>query len=280
MTKASAGRIGISVDVSDADTYLDDAVKIENLGYSTIWLPGGQLDRLERLSDLLAATRTIQIAAGIIPVDVYDPTRVTEFYAKADRRAPGRLLVGLGGPQQPKPLAGLTDYLDRLEAEANPIPRDRRILAALGPRKLELARDRSAGAITLLVTPDSTSKSRVILGERPTLIVDQLVVLDRDPPRARETARRPLTFLSTVAGYPASFARMGFSDTEIADLSDRLVDELVAWGDPRTIAARVCEQLEAGADQVVLGVLTGAGQPGPLDVARELAEWLPLQPAG
>src|SRR5205814_11918 len=146
MAKACAGRMGISLNVSADDTYLHDAAEIERLGFSTIWLPGGQLDRLERLGDLADATATLQIAP----------------------------------------------------------------------------------AITLLVTAGHTGQSRELLGGRSTLIVDQLVVLDDDPARARATARGPLGFLSGVQGYPANFARMGFSAAEIDGLDDRLVDDLVA----------------------------------------------------
>ena len=104
-------------------------------------------------------------------------------------------------------------------------------LAALGPRKLELARDRAAGAIPLLVTPAYTSAARRILGDEATLIIDQMIVLDTDVTRAREIARRPLQFLSGISGYRANFARMGFTGADIDGLTDRIVDELVAWGD-------------------------------------------------
>lgn len=134
-------------------------------------------------------------------------------------------------------------------------------MAALGPRKLELARDRCAGAIALLVAPDYTTAARRLLGSELALVIDQMVVLDTDPVRARETARGPLRFLSAVGGYVANFARMGFTETDISELSDRLVDELVAWGDTDTITARLTEHLAAGADHVVLSVLNSWMRP-------------------
>ncbi len=160
MTKAVAGRVGISLRVSADGAHLDEAREIEELGYSTLWLPGGQLDKLERLSELLRATQHIHIAPSIIPVDVYDPAAVTALYRESELRHPGRLLVALGGPQRPRPVAGLNDYLDELDAHPQSPPTSRRILAALGPRKLELARRRAAGAITLLTTPAYTAKAR------------------------------------------------------------------------------------------------------------------------
>ncbi len=151
------------------------------------------------------------------------------------------------------------------------MPASRLILAALGPRKLELARDRAAGAILLLVTPAYVRTARELLGDQATLVLDVMVVLDTDAGRARETARAPLRFLSGVPGYRASFSRMGFADAEVDALSDRLVDELVIWGDPATVTARLGEFRDAGADHIALHIRNDACQPGPLAAARQLA---------
>jgi probable F420-dependent oxidoreductase len=129
--------------------------------------------------------------------------------------------------------------------------------------------------VPLLVTPAYTRQARRILGDESTLIISQMLVLDTDAARARQAARRPVSFLSGVRGYRASFARMGFTDRDIAGLSDRLVDELVIWGDADRITTRISEHLDAGADQVALTVLSQDGQPGPIEVARELANSLP-----
>jgi probable F420-dependent oxidoreductase len=195
---------------------------------------------------------------------------VLDLYADLESTAPGRFIVGLGGSQQPRSLAALNDYLDVLDRGDPPIPAERRILAALGPRKLALARDRCGGGLTLLTTPAFTADARRTLGEDSTLVVDQMVVLDTDAARARETARGSLRFLSRVAGYRANFERMGYSSTDISELSDRLVDDLVVWGDADAIAARVGEHVDAGADQVVLGVNRG-GRLGSVEVGRQLA---------
>jgi probable F420-dependent oxidoreductase len=157
------------------------------------------------------------------------------------------------------------------------VPPSRRILAALGPRKLELARERAAGAVLLLVTPDYTRTARGILGTQGTLVVSQLVVLQTDAARAREAARGPLRFLSGVAGYRASFTRMGFTASDIDGLSNELVDRLVAWGSAGTIAARINEYLQAGADHVVLTVLDN-GDRSATGSARQLARRLPIWP--
>jgi probable F420-dependent oxidoreductase len=275
MSKLSLGPIGIALNVSAGDTYLKEAAEAEQLGYSAIWLPGGQIDSLDRIAKIVGATRSVPVVPGIIPLDVYRAAAVAALYAQLQASAPDRFVVGLGGPQQPRPLRPLGDYLDELDHAEPPVPAGRRILAALGPRKLELARDRAAGAVALLVTPGYTRQARRILGGQPTLIINQMLVLDTDAARARQAARVPLSFLSGVRGYRANFARMGFTDRDTADLSDRLVDELVIWGGADEIMARVSEHLDAGADQVALTILNSGGQPGPIDVARELAGRLP-----
>jgi probable F420-dependent oxidoreductase len=277
MSKLGLGPIGVALNVSADQTYLREAAELEELGYSAIWLPGGQIDSLDRIAKIIGATTSVPVASAIISLDVYGPAAVTQFYAHLKAAARSRFLVGLGGPQTPRPLAALNDYLDRLDRAEPPVPAGRRILAALGPRKLELARDRSAGAIALLVTPAYTRAARGILGDQSTLVIDQMVVLDTDAARARETARGPLRFLSGVGGYRANFARMGFAESDIAELSDRLVDDLVTWGSADTIAARVGEHLDAGADHVALTILSQGDQPAPIEVARQLAGRLPGQ---
>jgi probable F420-dependent oxidoreductase len=275
MSTLELGPAGVALNVSADDAYLRQAAELEELGYATIWLPGGQIDTLDRIERIIGATASVPVGSAIIPLDVYGPGVVTQLYARLQASAPGRFIVGLGGPQHPRPLRALNDYLDRLDQAGPPVPPGRRILAALGPRKLELARDRCAGAIALLVTPAYTAAARRILGGRPTLVVDQMVVLGTGAARARELARGPLRFLSGVGGYRANFARMGFTEADIAGLSDRLVDELVTWGDVGAITARAREHLRAGADQVALTILnTDADQPGPAGAARQLAGFI------
>ena len=212
------GPIGISLNISPDETYLDEAARLESLGYSAIWLRGGQIDSLDRISAVVRATDSIPVATGIIPVGVYDSGAVAQLHADLQTTAPDRFVVGLGGPQVPRPLRALNDYLDRLDRFDPPVPAERRILAALGPRKLELARDRAAGAVLLLVTPDYTAEARRILGPDATLVVSLMTVLGTDAAQARDTARVPLRFLSGVGGYATNFARMGFGADDIAGL--------------------------------------------------------------
>lgn len=273
MTSITFGPTGISLNVATGGSHLDEAAEVEALGYSTIWLPGGQLDSLDRITEVVQATDTIQVAPGIIPTEVYPSAAVAALYAELETSHPGRFVVGLGGPQQRRSLSALNAYLDRLDAADPPVPVGRRLLAAIGPRKLELARDRFAGAVPLLVTPQYTADARQILGTDSTLVISQFVVLDPDPASARRTARGPLTFLlgGGIPGYVSAMLRMGFTQDDVDQLSDRLVDSVVGWGDDEAIVARVNEHLRAGADQVVLSVLNKDGQPTPIEVARRLA---------
>ncbi|KQU61297.1 hypothetical protein ASG84_01925 [Rhodococcus sp. Leaf278] len=258
MDTRGLGTIGISIDVSPS--YLDDARALESLGFTSLWLPGGQIDRLGRLADLVHATETATIVPAIVPVDVYSPAQAGGLFDELS--GTGRFVLGLGGPQSARPLAGLGKYLDELE-----VPTDHLLLAALGPKKLEMARDRAAGAIGLLVTPDWTAHTRGALGES-TLVVDQFVVVESDPDRARAAAREPLSFLATVPGYRQNFLRMGFTEADVDELSDRLVDGLVVWGSIDDIAERVAAHHAAGADHVVLAPL-GASS---IDAGRALSE--------
>jgi probable F420-dependent oxidoreductase len=273
MGELGLGPVGMAVTVSAGGGHLREAAALEALGYSAIWLPGGQIDKLARITEIIQATRAVPVVPGIIPVDVYPAGEVARLHAELEARAPGRFLAGLGGPQVPRPLAPLHDYLDQLDRAEPPVPAGRRILAALGPRKLGIARERAAGAVLMLVTPGYTAEARRVLGREATLVVSQLAVLDTEATRAREAARGPLRFLSGVRGYRASFTRMGLHGSDIAGLSDTLVDRLVAWGSAGTIAARVGQHLEAGADHVTLTML-GGGPHSTTSAARELARQL------
>ncbi len=268
MPPISLGRYGFSIDVHDDDSHLATALAVEGLGYGTLWINGGALDRLDRLTDLLDVTSSAMVGSSIIPPDEHGAAEVSRLYDAAETRAPGRLVVGLGSPHRPNALTALGRYLDELGG----VPQDRRLLAAFGPRALGLARDRFAGAMPMLFTPERTAEARQAIGPDRTLSVGLYVVLDEGPVRARATARQPLGFLTTLAGYRRSLAHQGFSPSDVDNISDGLVDALVAWGGPAD-AIRHAERLhDAGADHVHLTVLGEHGQPTGLPAARLLAE--------
>jgi probable F420-dependent oxidoreductase len=268
------GPFGFAIEAEPDDAHLAAATEIEKLGFTTLWMAGGQLDRLERLADLIRATERAVVAPSIIPPDAYDAQAVLALYQRVEAISPGRLLVGLGAPQRPRALAALAGYLDELDAAHDPVPRGRRILAAIGPRKLDVARDRFAGAVPILVTPAYTAIARQRLGPDRVLAVGQFAVLDERPITARQTARTPLRFLMGIRGYADSARRLGFTETDIGALSHRLVDTLVTWGSSADIAAKAHEHLAAGADHIQLTILHNGDQPASVDAARQLAPLL------
>lgn len=250
------GSTGIAVDVGPDAALGVTAPALEALGFDTLWLAGGQLDALERVDDVVRATSRSAVGTAVVPLGVHDVPAVVALRA----RLADRLVLGVGGPQQPRPLAALGRYLDALDA-AGIGPGDR-LLAALGPRKLDIARERAAGAMTLLTTPAATAAARARLGPDRLLVVHQLAALQPDAAAARAAVREPLAFLAGVPGYRASFRRMGFTDDEVTALADRLVDAVAVWGDAAAIAAHLGEHRAAGADHVVVSLLpTGAGSP-------------------
>ncbi|WIX89530.1 TIGR03620 family F420-dependent LLM class oxidoreductase [Amycolatopsis sp. DG1A-15b] len=239
------GPLGATHTALDTDTGV--AAELEELGYDTLWLAGGQGNNLPRITEVVRGTSRIQVASGILSVDRVPSASVASAYTELPA---GRFVVGLGGAHGARPLATLGDYLDELD---DVVPPSARILSALGPRMLELARDRASGAYPYLVTTDYVASAREILGARPQLAVLMNVVAETDQAKVREVVRGgSLKFLAGMPGYAANFRRMGFTEADIADLSDRLVDGLTVWGDFDAVAARLREYRAAGADQVVV----------------------------
>jgi probable F420-dependent oxidoreductase len=169
------------------DRFVDPAVELERLGFTTIWLTGGSLSELSQVAAVARATGAARIATGIIPVDRFPSEDVAALYVELEREQPGRFVVGLAVRTVRIRSPRSNAHLARLDR----VPRDRRVMAALGPRMLELARDRSAGAFPVLVTPQYVGRARGIVDGATTLAVGQLVVLEAEPHRARERARCP-----------------------------------------------------------------------------------------
>ncbi|MTD56224.1 TIGR03620 family F420-dependent LLM class oxidoreductase [Amycolatopsis pithecellobii] len=238
-----------------AATRTDDTAvlaELEQLGYGTLWLPGGEGDAPARVSEAVRATRTATITTGIMSVDQVPAADVAATYTKLAESHPGRFVPGLGGAHGAKPLATLNAYFDALDPV---VPATARILSALGPKMLRLARDRAAAAYPFLVTPDYVASAREIVGPDTGLAVLLTVVADADPGQAREKLRDSgLRFLSGVPGYVANFRRMGFTEDDVANLSDRLVDGVTVWGDFDTVVRRLREYQAAGADQLVIQI--------------------------
>jgi probable F420-dependent oxidoreductase len=264
MATIDLGPVGIVLGPDPEGQFVSVAAEVERAGFSTVWLTGGPMSSLDQVRDVVAATSTIKVATGIIAVDRFPSDDVAELYLDLTESAPGRFVVGLGGAHGAKPIETIAAYLDRLDSV---VPQSQRVLAALGPRMLDLASSRAAGALPVLITTEYAATAKARLGET-TLAVEQMVVLDPDPTSARRLARVPLGFLGSLPGYQASFRRMGLSDDDIASISDGLVDALVAWGEVGAIAARVDALRAAGADHVALSVLSESGHVTPEQLAQ------------
>ena len=281
------GRIGIwsgQLRRADPSAISEAAAGLDALGFGAIWIPGGfGGDVFGDAARLLEATTRATVATGILNVWMHTPEEAAAGHAALTGDHPGRFLLGLGVSHEPavtnsgqvyaRPLAKMREYLDALDVAGPPVPAAERMLAALGPRMLELARDRSAGAHPYLVTSDHTAAARAVLGDGPRLATEVMVVLDDDAQRARAVARQHLSRYMVLPNYTNNFLRYGFDDNDLLDGgSDRLVDGLIAWGDLDAIAARVGEHHDAGADHVCIQVLQADPAALPMDAWRRLAD--------
>jgi len=267
---------------------MEAAAELEDLGYGALWFPNAP-GTFERARDLLDATRRIVVAPGIASIFTHTATDAAAAHHALTLAHPGRFLLGLGvshahlvDREEPgrysRPLTKMREYLDNLDAAPTPVPIEQRILAALGPRMLELARNRSAGAHPYLGTVEHTRRAREVLGPGPLLAPELAVVLETDPSRARAIAREHLTFYLQAPNYTNNWLRLGFTlDDLAAGGSGRLVDEVVAWGSTDAIRERIAEHHRAGADHVCLQVLTPAAPELPIGEWRTLAAALSLR---
>ena len=225
------------------------AKEVEALGYGAIWIGGSPPADLFLAEELLDATSRLAVATGIVNMWSAPATEVAASHHRITAAHPARFLLGV----------------------------EDRVLAALGPKVLALAAERTAGAHPYLTTPEHTRLAREILGEGPLLAPEQKVVLDTDPVAARALGRptvdRPYLHLRN---YTSNLKRLGWADADIADGgSDALIDALVVHGDAATVAAGIRAHLAAGADHVCLQLLTPPGA-DPLPGLRALATALDL----
>jgi probable F420-dependent oxidoreductase len=257
------------------------AAEIERLGFGALWIGGSPPADLTLAEELLDATERITVATGIVNMWDSPAEAVAESYHRLARRHPDRFLLGVGvghrevvQPYQ-KPYDKIVEYLGQLDAAG--VPTSARVLAALGPRVLELAGQRAGGAHPYLVTPEHTAQARSILGAGSLLAPEHKVVLgtelERTRPIARAAVQNPYLKLR-LSNYLNNWRRLGFTEDDFADGgSDRLVDALVAQGDAASAAARLREHLEAGADHVAIQLCTEPGA-DPVPGYRQLAEVL------
>jgi len=285
------GRIGIwtvALDGVPSSLAKEHVAELDVLGYGAVWIPEAVgREVLTASALLLSASDRIVVATGIANIWARDPMAMAGGLKTLTEAFPGRFLLGMGvshqvaveflrGQTYDKPLTRMRAYLDAMDSAlfmaAEPTQPAQRMLAALGPRMLELAAERTAGAHTYFVPVEHTVTARAALGDGELLCVEQAVVVETDPTTARAIGRRHMAMYLGLPNYTNNLKRFGWTDDDIADGgSDALVDAIVAWGDLDTVVARVQAQHEAGADHVCLQVFVDDEQAVPMEMWRELA---------
>jgi probable F420-dependent oxidoreductase len=284
------GRVGLwtrHLDIQPADQLRTTIVELEKLGWRSLWT--WEVFGREALTNaglLLCATQQLMIGTGIANIWARDPVAMAAAQRTLTEAYPGRFVLGIGvshapivdarGHRYERPLERMRAYLDAMDAapwQGPPLQEEpARVLAALGPRMLELAAERSAGALTYNAAPEATAWARSVLGSGPLLAVEQAVAVEEDPAEARRIGRESIAIYLTLPNYVRAWERAGFGPDEFADGgSDRLVDAMVAWGGPEAIAERVRAHLDAGADHVCLQVLDADPNGLPIGAWRALA---------
>jgi probable F420-dependent oxidoreductase len=261
--------------------------EIEGLGFGAIWYPEVMAkEAMSQAALLLAAGSHIVVATGIANIWARDPAAMINGARTLTEAFPDRFLLGIGvshaptvarrGHEYRSPLATMVAYLDAMDAAAYIGPRPSAeppvLLAALGPKMLQLAAGRTRGAHPYFVPVEHTAFARRELGKGPLLAPEQAVLLSTDPNEARQIARTHTKHYLTLDNYRNNLVRMGWSEADMADCgSDALVDAIVAWGDVAAIQARVAAHLAAGADHVGVQVLDNGLDHFPMDDLRRLA---------
>ncbi len=243
------------------------AKRVEGWGYGALWMPEAfGREVLSSAAWLLANTGSLVVASGIANIYARDALAAASAQKGLNEQSGGRFLLGLGVSHAPlvkdlrqheygKPVATMRGYLQAMaRAPYQSIPPavpPKTVLAALGPKMLELAAELADGAHPYNVTPQHTAEARSILGKDKLLCVEQGVILESDPAQARALGRKFLDLYLGLPNYVNNWKRLGFGDADFAGGgSDRLVDSVIAWGDEKAIRARLDEHWQAGADHI------------------------------
>ena len=233
------------------------AVDIEKLGYGAIWIGGSPPGDLQAVEDIIDATSEIPVVTGIINMWRHDAAEVASSYRRIEKRHPGRFWLGVGVGHRESvekyrsPLQKIDQYLDGLDAAG--VPSERVVLAALGPRVLEIAAARTAGAHPYLTTPRHTYMARQVIGPGPLLAPEQKVTVDQDPERAREAGRSIVERYLRLVNYRNNLLREGWRESDLqSGGSNDLIDALALHGSAELVAQGIRAHAEAGADHVCI----------------------------
>jgi probable F420-dependent oxidoreductase len=240
--------------------------EIEALGYGALWLGGSP--SVAKAREYLERTETLPVATGILNIWQHDPADVAAAHAEVTAAFPDRFLLGIGvghpeaTSEYRKPLTAMREFFDGLDAADPPVPRDERIAAALGPKMLDLAAERSLGTHPYFTPVEHTRFARERVGADALVVPELAVVVEADHGTARELAREYAALYLRRSNYTRNLLDLGFTEADVADGgSDRLIDAVIPHGPPEAIAAAVQAHLEAGADHVCLQPLGHGGAP-------------------
>lgn len=266
-------------DRMSASEAAEAAARIEQLGYSALWLPEtvGR-DPFAHLAHLATATTSLVLATGIANIFHRHPGPMKQAALTLAEQTGGRFVLGMGVSHAPlveglrkldysRPLTQMRTYLEAMDASPYGGPEPEappRLLGALGPRMLELARDGADGAHPYFATPEHTRRAREVLGADKLLCVEQKLVLSTDAEQAREVARKAVTMYAGLPNYRNNWLRLGYTEEQIEHLDDAFVDDVVAWGDEAALRERVQAHYDAGATHVCVQPLS-TGERGTLD---------------
>jgi probable F420-dependent oxidoreductase len=287
------GRVGIwqgVLDAHPAGRAREVAARLDEAGWPTLWIPETVFrDPFVSASILLEATGSMKVATGIASIWARDAMTTSNAGRTLNEAYDGRFLLGLGVSHHTltewvrkhdysRPLTTMRTYLERMERSVfkgvEPTEPTTTILAALGPKMLALAAERADGAHTYLVPVEHTAIARETLGPDKLLAAEQMVVLNPDPGAARDIAREHMAMYLGLPNYANNLKRLGFSEHDLSEASDGLVDAIVAWGDIDDVAKRVAAHHDAGADHVCVQVLGADPTAIPLESWDLLAEAL------
>ena len=295
MSKPDLGRVGLwtfQLDLQPADQVRDLVPEIEAMGWGCVWIPEAvNRDAMVNSALLLSASSTLKVGTGIASIWARDAMTTAASLHTLSEAWPDRFVLGLGVSHQPmvdhirgqayeKPYSKMKAYLAAMESALYMAPQpetEHVVLAALGPKMLELAASAASGAHPYFVPIEHTAFAREHLGPDALLAPEQAVVLSTDPDQARAVARGHMATYLGLPNYTNNLRRLGWGDEDLEPPgSDRLVDAIVVWGDEQAVVDRVEEHHDRGADHVALQVLPHDGTSVPMGEWRRLSEALDL----
>ena len=288
------GKVGVwtfSFEAQPWTRVAEAAAEFEELGYGALWIPEAVgREAFTESALLLGCTRRMVIATGIANIYARDPMAAAAAHRTLTEAYPERFLLGLGvshahlvekvrGHAYKTPYSDMVAYLDRMDRSLYmsppPSTAPRRVLAALGPKMLALAASQALGAHPYFVPVSHTGEARSVLGPGPLLAPEMAFVLEKDPEKARAIARNHMSVYLRAPNYTNNLRRLGYTDADLEKGgSDRLVDDLVAWGEVDRVLARIQAHHQAGADHVCIQALAMDPEDLPLWQYREMASAL------